>query len=116
MGLLGSEQNGKVVNVNDATIQRMQRDDAEIISAAFSAIGWNKPVSLYQRYLAEQDDGTRIGYVATVAEQFAGYVTLLWNSKYRPFAVRGIPEISDLNVLPVFRRQGVEAVPACARQ
>jgi hypothetical protein len=51
-----------------------------------------------------------------VAEQFAGYVTLLWNSKYRPFAVRRIPEISDLNVLPVFRRQGVEAVPACARQ
>ena len=71
-----SEQNGKVVNVNDATIRRMQRDDAEIISSAFSAIGWNKPISLYQRYLAEQDDGTRIGYVATVAGQFAGYVTL----------------------------------------
>jgi GNAT superfamily N-acetyltransferase len=39
--------------------------------------------------------------------EFAGYVTLLWVSDYGPFAKRQIPEISDLNVLPPHRRQGI---------
>jgi hypothetical protein len=43
MGLPGNERNGKVVNVNDATIKCMQRDDAEIISAAFSAAPSRRP-------------------------------------------------------------------------
>ena len=34
-------------------------------------------------------------------------MTLLWVSDYRPFADRQIPEISDLNVLPQHRRQGI---------
>ena len=37
----------------------------------------------------------------------AGYVTLLWTSDYSPFAERQIPEVSDLNVLPPRRRQGI---------
>jgi GNAT superfamily N-acetyltransferase len=38
---------------------------------------------------------------------FAGYVTVVWVSGYRPFAEAGIPEIQDLNVLPQFRRRGI---------
>jgi GNAT superfamily N-acetyltransferase len=38
---------------------------------------------------------------------FAGYVTVVWVSDYRPFAEAGIPEIQDLNVLPQFRRRGI---------
>jgi ribosomal protein S18 acetylase RimI-like enzyme len=38
---------------------------------------------------------------------FAGYVTVVWVSGYRPFAQAGIPEIQDLNVLPQFRRRGI---------
>lgn len=39
-----------------------------------------------------------------MACEFAGYVTLLWTSDYRPFAERQVPEVADLNVLPPYRR------------
>jgi GNAT superfamily N-acetyltransferase len=42
-----------------------------------------------------------------MARWFAGYVRLPWVSDYGPFAERQIPEISDLNVLPPHRRQGI---------
>jgi ribosomal protein S18 acetylase RimI-like enzyme len=45
--------------------------------------------------------------VAEHDSDFAGYCTLLWQSKYAPFRASGIPEISDLNVLPQYRRQGI---------
>ncbi len=44
--------------------------------------------------------------MAFEGEEFAGYVTLLNNSKYQDFALKQIPEISDLNVLPKFRKRG----------
>jgi ribosomal protein S18 acetylase RimI-like enzyme len=44
---------------------------------------------------------------AARAGVFAGYVTVVWVSGYRPFAEAGIPEIQDLNVLPQFRRRGI---------
>jgi len=75
--------------------------DAEVISAAFDAIGWNKPVSLYEEYLQDQIAGRRDVIVAEVEGQFAGYVTVMWETG------TGIPEIMDLNVLPDFRRRGV---------
>ncbi|WP_223145278.1 GNAT family N-acetyltransferase [Microbacterium sp. ANT_H45B] len=31
----------------------------------------------------------------------------MWKSEYPPFAEEGIPEVSDLNVLPRFRRSGI---------
>ncbi len=88
-------------------IRTMDGSDPETISAAFTAIGWHKPPSLYQRYLAEQEEGRRLAFCAEWRGEFAGYVTLLWLSDYRPFAERQIPEISDLNVLPAHRRRGV---------
>jgi GNAT superfamily N-acetyltransferase len=45
--------------------------------------------------------------VAHAGELFAGYLTLRWESRYRPFREAAIPEIQDLNVLPDFRRRGV---------
>ncbi|KTD10847.1 Acyl-CoA N-acyltransferase [Legionella gratiana] len=45
--------------------------------------------------------------VAYIQGQVAGYVTLKWVSHYESFAHQGIPEIMDLNVLPVFRKLGV---------
>jgi GNAT superfamily N-acetyltransferase len=38
---------------------------------------------------------------------FAGYVTIVWRSGYEPFAVQNIPEVSDFNVLPDYRRRRV---------
>ena len=88
-------------------IRSLHEDDPGVISAAFEGIGWGKPVSQYQRYLAEQTAGSRICLVATVDGQFAGYVTVNWVPTYPGFARLGIPEIQDLNVLPGFRRRGI---------
>src|SRR6202522_1742616 len=88
-------------------IRAMDESDPETISAAFTAIGWHKPPALYRRYLADQEEGRRLAFVAEWRGGFAGYVTLLWVSAYRPFAQRQVPEISDFNVLPAHRRQGI---------
>ena len=88
-------------------IRLMDESDPETMSAAFTVLGWHKPPALYQRYLAEQEEGRRLAFLAEWRGEFAGYVTLLWFSDYRPFAERQIPEISDLNVLPPHRRHGI---------
>lgn len=82
-------------------------EDVSEIPAAFAAIGWNKPASQYQRYLAEQESGERAVLVARVRGEFSGYLTIVWASAYEPFRTAGIPEIADLNVLPKWRRQGI---------
>jgi len=89
------------------TIRLLETQDIQVISSAFADIGWNKPASQYERYLAEQDKGERVVLVAHSGENFAGYVTIVWKSEYPSFAEKGIPEVVDLNVLPASRRQGV---------
>ncbi len=88
-------------------IRTMDESDPETMSAAFIALGWHKQPALFQRYVAEQEGGQRLAFVAEWRGEFAGYVTLLWVSDYSPFAERQVPEISDLNVLPAHRRQGI---------
>jgi GNAT superfamily N-acetyltransferase len=46
-------------------------------------------------------------FIAIVAEQFAGYVTVNWRPSYPGFSELSIPEIHDLNVLRQSRRQGI---------
>lgn len=89
------------------TIRPFEGQDVQIISSAFMAIGHNKPPSMYERYLAEQERGERLVFVAYSDEDFAGYVTIHWKSDYPPFAQKGIPDIQDLNVLPRSRRRGI---------
>jgi GNAT superfamily N-acetyltransferase len=88
-------------------IRGLAPGDAQVFSRAFSDLGWNKPVSQYERYLREQDSGARDVFVAEVDSIFTGYVCVEWVSKYKPFAENGVPEITDLNVLPSFRRRGI---------
>ena len=81
--------------------------DAPIISQAFADIGWNRPIHQYEQYIAEQQQSIRQCWVALFDGRFAAYVTLHWNPLYSGIAGKGVPEIQDLNVLPVYRRQGV---------
>jgi GNAT superfamily N-acetyltransferase len=90
----------------NAGLRPLCETDPPLISAAFEAVGWSKPVAIYQRYLAEQTSGNRVCTVATVEGRFAGYVTINWNPDYPGYA-GPIPEIQDLNVLPDFRRRGI---------
>jgi len=88
-------------------IRRLEAQDIEPIAAAFAAIGWNKPASQYERYLAEQNAGTRVTLVAFADGTFCGYLNVVWEPDYPPFRTEGIPEIQDFNVLPAFQRRGI---------
>lgn len=88
-------------------IREMRLEDCELISRAFAAQGWNKPVAQYQTYWEEMQAGKRFVLVAECNHQFAGYVTIVWESDYPPFREVGIPEIMDFNVLIKNQRRGI---------
>lgn len=81
--------------------------DPQQLVTAFGRDPWNKPLSLFVRYSDEHLSGIRHVLVAEVGETIAGYVTLIWESSYTGFSEVGMPEISDLNVLPEHRRRGI---------
>jgi GNAT superfamily N-acetyltransferase len=85
----------------------MTDKDCAIIAGAFEAQGWDKPVSQYRDYFRESRAGARVVLVAGWEGQFAGYVTVVWESGYPPFQADGVPEIADLNVLTKYRRLGI---------
>jgi GNAT superfamily N-acetyltransferase len=97
------------------TIRILESTDIAPIAAAFAELGWDKPASQYEQYLSEQQAGQRVVLVAFSGVQnlpileFAGYVTICWQSHYPAFAIDNIPEIVDFNVLPKFRRNGIGA-------
>ena len=93
------------------TIRLLKPEDIQRIVSLFHSIGSHgKTLSLYERYLAEQDKGERVVLVAYSGRDLVGYVTIIWHPDYPPFAEKNIPEISDLSVLPAFRRRGIGSI------
>jgi GNAT superfamily N-acetyltransferase len=88
-------------------IRPFEQIDIPKMAEAFQKLGWPKPASQYERYFMEQLLEIRNIHVAFVADAFAGYLTICWESAYPPFREARIPEIVDLNVLPHFRRNGI---------
>ena len=88
-------------------IQPFQAADIEEMVIAFQLLGWNKPRTQFEKYLSEQEHGKRTVFIARTDGKFAGYATLVWNSEYPSFAIKNIPEVKDLNVLPKYRKQGI---------
>lgn len=92
------------------SIHELRPDDSPVIADAFTAQGWNKPVSQFERYWQEQTEGKRNVLVAEFEGAFAGYLTVVWESDYPPFQEAHIPEIVDFNVLIKYWRRGVGTV------
>ena len=88
-------------------IRQLSSADSPDFEAAFSAQGWRKPAAQYEKYLAEQERGERSVLVAEIGGEFAGYLTVVWESGYAPFREESIPEICDFNVLQKFQRRGI---------
>ena len=82
-------------------IREMLLDDVTPLRDLTARLG------IFERYYEECTQGERCGIVALVGREYAGYVTVIWQSRYPPFRTKGIPEISDLNVLPDYRRRGI---------
>jgi GNAT superfamily N-acetyltransferase len=89
-------------------IRVLDKTDIAVIVSSFKKSGWQtKPASVFEQYLDEQNNDKRICLVAFVDDEFAGYVTLKWQSDYNNFSKDKVPVISDLNVLPGFRNKGI---------
>lgn len=93
--------------LNKVVLTALEKNDFDEIVSAFKKIGWNKPKSIYEKYFAEQSENIRTVFIAKENGKFCGYVTIKWKSDYDSFAQQNIPEISDLNVLPSFRKKGI---------
>jgi GNAT superfamily N-acetyltransferase len=96
-----------IITHDDILVREMTDKDCATISEAFIAQGWRRLVEQYALYCQESAEGKRTNLLAEWCGQFAGYVTIVWESDYPPFRDAGIPEIVDFNVLLRFRRQGV---------
>jgi len=88
-------------------VRRMTRDDIALVRDAVMALGWDAKRSLYEGYIADQEADRRIVLLAFWEGEFAGYLTVIWESRYPPFRDAGVPEINDFNVLPDLRRRGI---------
>ncbi len=86
-------------------IDLLMKEDCFQLSQKFLALGWDKPLSMFEEYLAEQLSGERHIYVARLADEIIGYVTIQWESDHCFFRNNNIPEIKDINILPHFQKQ-----------
>jgi GNAT superfamily N-acetyltransferase len=85
----------------------MKKEDIGLVYSSLAVTYGKRPAGLYDRYYVEQEMGQRIVFLAFYDGEFAGHVNIIWKSEYPLFAEQNIPEISDLIVLPDFRRQGI---------
>ena len=90
-----------------AQLRPLLAQDPILIHQAFAEQGWNKPISQYEQYLQWQESGQRDIILAEYEGQFAGYLTIQWESDYPPFRAAGIPEVVDFNVLKKYQRRGI---------
>ena len=96
------------MNHKSISIRNFTAADIPVIVDAFIKSKWvEKPPSIFEQYLMEQHKQERVVWVAYIDKKFAGYITLAWKSPYKHFKKNNIPEIADLNVLPVFRKVGI---------
>lgn len=89
------------------TLCPLEKNDFDDIASSFKKIGWEKPKAIYETYFQEQLDGARTVILAKCDSQFCGYVTIKWKSDYDAFVQHHIPEIADLNVLPIYQKHGI---------
>lgn len=102
-------------NKEELIIRSMLERDSQILAEAFLAQGWDKPVSLFEKYYRRQESDEHLVCIAEVKNQLAGYVTLLPETSAGPFSSLKILEIVDLNVLMDYQMDGVgSALLYCA--
>lgn len=107
----GEEHNwyvlGKEAWKRPLVLRSLQQKDCAVISEAFKEQGWDKPTAQYETYLKLQKEGKRDIIIAELRGEFAGYLTIKWESDYPPFKEKQIPEIVDFNVLKRFQRRRI---------
>lgn len=90
-------------------IRSMIPADIEAFSKGFEAQGWHAKPDVWRRYIEQEAAGLRLTFVAEVDGKAAGYLNLVLAPECGPFAGKGLPEITDFNVLAPYRCRGIGA-------
>lgn len=80
-------------------IRSMRLSDAEEFYYTYLSYGWHPNPETYRNYYLEQENHTRIVFIAVYEGEIAGICTLIPNPAEGPFGNKGIPEIVDFRVL-----------------
>lgn len=89
------------------TIKTLESADIPLLTKAFFPTVWKTKSAYFWRIFHEQEKEERTVLIADSAGNIAGFVNIIWKSKYPPFTEKDIPEISDLRVLEKFRRHHI---------
>jgi GNAT superfamily N-acetyltransferase len=89
------------------TIEQLASDRVDWIGREFARLAWPKTEGYFQKCFVAQQRGEMIVLVARTNEQLHGYLKVVWEPEYSPFRDHGIPEVQDMNVVPVSRRKGI---------
>ena len=95
---------GIVLNIE---IRNMIKSDIINFNKEFKLQGWEKSISLFERYYEEQEKRSRRVFVAYNENNVLGYATLISNDENGPFANKQIPTLRDFNVLEKYQNKGV---------
>jgi len=92
---------------DDIEIRDMIPADAQAITDAEIAQGWDQTVEKYERRLQDQAAGKCISLVAEYRGAVAGYINVYFNSEWGALGGHGLPEIIDFGVLEKYRHRGI---------
>ncbi len=88
-------------------LRPIKREDALVLSHAFSELGINKPLEIFLSFFSQQQKGERKVFLAEFEGEIAGFISILPSSSIGPFKDDSIPHISDLFVFPNFKGFGI---------
>lgn len=92
---------------DNVLIRDLRENDAQLITDAEIAQGWDASIDKYRMRLRDQAEGTSISLAAEYQKKIAGYINIYPDSKWGAFANQGLPEIVDFGVLEKYRRHGI---------
>lgn len=91
----------------DILIRTMQESDAQVITDAEIAQGWDAKVEKYEMRLRDHEAGKAVALVAEYKGCIAGYINVYPDARGGAFGGQGYPEIVDFGVLEKYRRNGI---------
>jgi GNAT superfamily N-acetyltransferase len=94
-------------NTAGLIIRSMAKEDAEVFYKTFLSYGWHPNIDTYLGYYKEQEEKSRLVFIAEYEDVVAGICTLILNPDEGPFGKQGIPEIADLCVFFDKHKKGI---------
>ena len=90
-----------------AEVRLLQAGDADWMDAGFNEMGWAKPAGYFHSVVDAHVAGFISAWVASVGDDYAGHVKLVWPDRGGRTPPSSWPEVEDLAVISRMRRRGI---------